>query len=475
MHLRKRTLALLLILTLFVGSASTYGFLQYRANGLSYAGKDALFTGSDLKEFAKLNETLRILRSGYFQNVDEQKLIDGAISGMIQALDDPYTSYMDKETADQFHMSLSSSFEGIGAEIKSENGLITVQSPIKGSPAEKAGLRPNDQIRKVNGQVLDGMDLNQAVLLIRGKKGTEANLEITRAGSTDVIHVTIIRDEIPRETVNAEYLNDGIGKIQITDFGENTAKRFEEELKKFEAKGLKGLIIDLRGNPGGYLEAVSEISNLLIPNKEVIVQVEYRNGQKEVIRSKLEKSKYPIVTLIDGGSASASEIMAAALKESGGYPLVGEKSFGKGTVQQSKQFSDGSNLKFTMAKWLTPKGNWIHKKGIEPDYPVSLPSYYKVTALNPQNSLKRDMNSSAVKTLQEMLIGVGLVPGRQDGYFSTQTEEAVKTFQRMNGLPATGVAEGQTTVKLMDAIREKIKTNDVQLEKAISVLHNLMK
>lgn len=475
MHLRKRTLALLLILTLFVGSASTYGFLQYRANGLPYAGKDALFTGSDLKEFAKLNETLRILRSGYFQNVDEQKLIDGAISGMIQALDDPYTSYMDKETADQFHMSLSSSFEGIGAEIKSENGLITVQSPIKGSPAEKAGLRPNDQIRKVNGQVLDGMDLNQAVLLIRGKKGTEANLEITRAGSTDVIHVTIIRDEIPRETVNAEYLNDGIGKIQITDFGENTAKRFEEELKKFEAKGLKGLIIDLRGNPGGYLEAVSEISNLLIPNKEVIVQVEYRNGQKEVIRSKLEKPKYPIVTLIDGGSASASEIMAAALKESGGYPLVGEKSFGKGTVQQSKQFSDGSNLKFTMAKWLTPKGNWIHKKGIEPDYSVSLPSYYKVTALNPQTSLKRDMNSSAVKTLQEMLIGVGLVPGRQDGYFSTQTEEAVKTFQRMNGLPATGVAEGQTTVKLMDAIREKIKTNDMQLEKAISVLRNLMK
>jgi carboxyl-terminal processing protease len=383
---------------------------------------------------------------------------------------------MDKETADQFHMSLSSSFEGIGAEIRSENGRVTISSPIKGSPAEKAGLRPGDQIRKVNNQSLDGMELNQAVLLIRGKKGTEADLEVTRASSTEVIHVKVVRDEIPRETVYAEMLDNGVGKIQITDFGENTSSRFAEELKKLEAKGMKGLLIDVRGNPGGYLTAVTEIGNLIIPNKGPIVQIEDRTGGKDVYKSKLEAPKpYPIVGLIDGGSASASEILAAALKESGGYPLVGEKTFGKGTVQTSHDFKDGSNFKYTMAKWLTPQGNWIHKKGVEPDQAVSLPAYFKVTVLNPETPLKRDMNGTSVKTLQQMLTGVGLVPGREDGYFSQQTEEAVKTFQRLNGLPVTGIVEGQTTSKLMEVLKEKMTKNDNQLEKGISVLRSMMK
>lgn len=475
MQMRKRTLALLLAFSLAAGGASTYGFLYWKFGGLPVAEPKMFHPGQQLSDFQKLSDAYQTLRGKYYQEVDPQKLIDGAISGMIQALGDPYSTYMDKEAADQFHMSLSSSFEGIGAEIKSENGRVTIVSPYKGSPAEKAGLRPGDQIRKVNGQTLDGMEMNQAVLLIRGKKGTKAELEITRPGSPDVIHVTVIRDEIPLESVYSEYLGDGIGKIQITSFSEDTAKRFEEEMKKLEAQGMKGLIIDVRNNPGGYLEAVNDICNLLIPNKGVILQVEYRNGQKEIFRSNLETGKYPVVALIDGGSASASEILAAALKESGNFPLVGEKTFGKGTVQQSKSFDDGSNFKYTIAKWLTPKGNWIHKKGVEPDYPVSLPAYFKLTALNPETPLKRDMNTTAVKTLQQMLTGIGLVPGREDGYFSAQTEEAVKTFQRMNGLPVTGVVEGETTVKLMNAVEEKKKSNDTQLEKAISVLRSLIK
>ncbi|MFC4768318.1 S41 family peptidase [Effusibacillus consociatus] len=476
MQIRKRTLALLLVAALFLGSTSTYGFLQWKMGGSPLAKEmPRLGSGEQAANFAKFNEAYQTIRGKYYRQIDDQKLLDGAISGMIQALDDPYSTYMDKETADQFHMSLSSSFEGIGATIESINGRVTISSPIKGSPAEKAGLRAGDQIRKVNGQTLDGMEINQAVLLIRGKKGSKAELEITRPGSSDIMHVSVVRDEIPLETVYGENLGNGIGKIQITSFSENTAKRFEEELKKLEAQGMKGLIIDVRDNPGGFLEAVNEISNLLIPNKGIILQVEYRNGQKEVFRSKLENAKYPVVCLINGGSASASEILAGALKESGGYPLVGEKTFGKGTVQQSKAFDDGSNFKYTMAKWLTPKGNWIHKKGVEPDYSVAQPAYFKLTALNPETALKRDMTGSAVKTLQQMLIGVGLVPGRDDGYFSTQTEEAVKTFQRVNGLPVTGVAEGETTLKLMEAISEKKKTNDAQLEKAISVIRSMIK
>lgn len=477
MHLRKRTLALLLVLSLLIGGTSTYGFLQWKMGGSPLAGNGMpnLGSGQQASDFTKFNEAYKTIRSKYFQQVTDQKLIDGAIAGMIQALGDPYSTYMDKETSDQFHMSLSSSFEGIGAQVESVSGRVTISSPIKGSPAEKAGLRSGDQIRKVNGQTLDGMELNQAVLLIKGPKGTKAELEITRPGSSDVMHVTVVRDEIPQETVYSENLGNGIGKIQITSFSENTAKRFEEELNKLETQGMKGLIIDVRDNPGGFLDAVNKICNQLIPNKGVILQVEYRNGQKEVFKSNLETAKYPVVCLVNGGSASASEILAGAIQESGVYPLVGEKTFGKGTVQQSQDFTDGSNFKYTIAKWLTPKGNWIHKKGIEPNYPVALPAYFKLTALNPDTALKREMNSPAVKTLQQMLIGIGLVPGREDGYFSVQTEEAVKTFQRMNGLSVTGVVEGETTVKLTEAINEKKKTNDTQLEKAISVVRSMIK
>ncbi|WP_200761007.1 S41 family peptidase [Effusibacillus dendaii] len=475
--MRKRTLAILMVLALLAGGVSAYGLISYKMGGLPIAGFSAGsgLSGQNSANFAKLEQAYQLIHSQYYQNVNDQKLVDGAIAGMVQALGDPYSTYMDKQTADQFQMSLSSSFEGIGATVQSINGRITVESPVKGSPAEKAGLQAGDQIRKVNGQVLDGKPVNEAVLLIRGKKGTTAELEITRPGTNDPIHVTVIRDEIPLETVYAENLGDGIGKIQITSFSENTAKRFAEELQKLEAQGMKGLIIDVRGNPGGYLQAVTEIGNLLIPNQGVILQMEDRTGKKEIFKSKMGSAKYPIVCVTDGGSASASEILAAALKEAGGYPLVGEKTFGKGTVQTSQTFADGSDLKYTIAKWLTPKGNWIHMKGIEPDYPVALPDYFKLTALNPDTPLKRDMNGTGVKNVQQMLIGLGLVPGREDGYFSQQTEDAVKTFQRINGLSVTGVVEGQTAVKLNEQIRAKMKTNDTQIEKAISVLHSMIK
>jgi carboxyl-terminal processing protease len=475
MYIRGRTLLLSVISTVVLSSALTVSVLRWQR--VDFAGADAQNGLLDPKspEFAKLLETYQTLKGRYYTQVDDRKLIDGAIAGMIGALDDPFSTYMDKETAAQFQQSLSSSFEGIGAEIKSEDGKVTIVAPYKNSPAEKAGLRPGDQIRKVDGKVIDGMDLNQAVLLIRGKKGTKVTLEITRPGSNDVMDVTVVRDDIPLETVYADMLPGGIGKIQITTFAEKTADRFKEELSKLEAQGMKGLIIDLRNDPGGLLNSVVDIANQLIPDKKVILQVEYRDGKKDVYRSTLDKGKYPIVVLIDGGSASAAEILAAALKESGGYPLVGEKSFGKGTVQTTQAFDDGSNFKYTMAKWLTPNGNWIHKKGIQPDYPVALPAYAKLPPLNPDNALKKDMNDPQVKVLQQFLEGLGYSPGRDDGYFSEQTEEAVKTFQKMKGLAATGVVQGDTSRAINDAVRARIKENDPQLQKAIAVLQNLMK
>ena len=219
-----------------------------------------------------------------------------------------------------------------------------------------------------------------------------------------------------------------------------------------------------------------QISSLFLPDREVVLQVEDRAGNREKITSKASKDNpnVPIVVVIDKGSASASEILAAAVSESGDVKLVGEKSFGKGTVQQAQDFSDGSNIKFTTEKWLTPDGNWIHKKGITPDVEVALPEYASLTMLNVDSELKLSLSSPEVKTAQQMLIALGYDPGREDGFFDEKTEQAVKDFQSKENLETTGVLTGDSTIKLMEKLREKIKENDTQIQKAVEVLKEQM-
>ena len=319
-------------------------------------------------EFEKLYSTYDKIKDDYYEEVDEEKLVDGAINGMIKSLDDPYSAYMDKKEASSFHESISSSFEGIGAEIQEQDGQIMVVSPIKGSPAEKAGVKPNDIILSVDGKSVEGLSSSEAVLKIRGEKGTKVDLSISRAGESEPIKLTIKRDTIPIETVYAEMLDDGVAKIQVTSFSEHTVQELKTALEEMSKKDMKGLVLDLRGNPGGLLDQAIEMASLFIPNGKVVLQVEDRSGKKDVYKSENDgELKIPVVVLIDDGSASASEIVAAAVSESADIPLIGVKSFGKGTVQTAQDFKDGSNFKYTAAKWLTPKGNWIHKKGIKPD------------------------------------------------------------------------------------------------------------
>ncbi|MFE7152851.1 S41 family peptidase, partial [Heyndrickxia sporothermodurans] len=332
--------------------------------------------------------------------------------GMLDSLDDPYSDYMTKEEAEKFHESISSSFQGIGAEIQEKDGNIVVVSPIKGSPAEKVGIKPNDKILAVDGKSIRGMSANEAVLLIRGEKGTKVTLTIQRAGSHDTTQMTITRDEIPVNTVYAEMMKDGIAKIQITSFSENTYNELLTALNEMDSKGMKSLIIDLRQNPGGLLDQAIKISNLFIPEGKKILQVEDRNGKREVVTAEDgKKIKVPVAVIIDKGSASASEIFAAAVSESAGIPLVGEKSFGKGTVQTASDFKDGSNMKFTTAKWLTPNANWIHQKGIVPNYQVKMPKYAELPLINPDSKYKVSSLSNEVKAAEEMLKALGYNPG----------------------------------------------------------------
>lgn len=478
MIFRKRIVFVLMAFSLIVGAGFSY-FLLNGINGNTHPG--SVFAKGDKsteEDLAKIKQALELISGSYVEEVKRDKLVEGAISGMVNTLEDPYSVYMDKETAGQFEQSLDSSFEGIGAEVSMTDGKVTIVAPFKDSPAEKAGLKPNDHILSVDGQSLAGLDLYEAVLKIRGEKGSKAVLEVQRPGITGTLKVEVTRDEIPIETVYSsvkDYQGNKIGYIEITSFSEETAKDFATQLKELESQKIAGLVIDVRGNPGGYLQSVEDILKLLVTDKKPYVQIENRNGEKERFFSSLkEKKNYPITVLIDKGSASASEILAGALKEAGGYDIIGETSFGKGTVQQAVPLGDGSNIKLTLFKWLTPDGNWIHKKGVEPTVEMKQPDYFYSSPIQiEEQPLAFDQNNEQVKSAQLMLKGLGFEPGRHDGYFSKQTEVAVHAFQKANGISASGQIDKDTAQKLQEKIIEEVRDekNDIQLQTAIKMLY----
>lgn len=468
-RMKKFHFVMLLFFTVFLSAGIT-------TFALAFGDEKAVTVANERTEFDKLYSAYDTLKGSYYKKVDDKKLIDGAINGMIDSLDDPYSDYMDTSEAKSFDDTISSSFNGIGAEIQQQDGYIMVISPIKDSPAEKAGLKPNDKILTVDGKSIQGMSANEAVLLIRGDKGTTVKLTIQRPGVEEIMEVSIVRDTIPIETVYGEMLEDGIAKVQITSFSSNTTKELVTKLNELKTQGMKGLILDLRQNPGGLLEEAIKISSLFLPDNEVILQIEDRNGKKQTITSTSTKDNpnVPLVVVIDKGSASASEILAAAVHESADVTLVGEKSFGKGTVQQAKKFTDGSNLKLTTEKWLTPKGNWIHKKGVTPDIEVALPPYAFLSMIDSEAELKLSTTSTQVKTAQQMLKAIGYDPGREDGFFDEKTEQAVKEFQAKENLEVNGIVSGQTTITLMQRLGDLITQNDTQIQKAVEILKEKM-
>lgn len=436
---------------------------------LAFGDEKAVEVGAPARaEFNKLYEAYDKIEGGYYKKVDQETLVNGAINGMIDALEDPYSDYMNKDEALQFHEGVSSSFEGIGAEIQEQDGFIMIVSPIKGSPAEKAGLKPNDMVMSVDGKSIQGMSASEAVLLIRGEKGTKVKLEVKRNGLDKTQEMTIVRDEIPIETVYTELDKNKIAHIQITSFSEHTAEELNTALADVEKKGVKGIVLDLRQNPGGLLDQAIKMANFFVPEGKNIVQIESNDGKVQAYKAEGGNNiTLPTVVLIDSGSASASEILAAALHESANIPLIGEKSFGKGTVQSAEDFSDESNLKLTTAKWLTPNGTWIHEKGIEPDTAVKLPDYARLSYINPESELKLEVLSDEVKTAEQMLTALGYDPGKVDGYFDESTESAVEEFQKASDIESNGILTGAATTKLMEELRLKLKENDTQLNKAV--------
>jgi carboxyl-terminal processing protease len=486
MLMNQRWIVLLMTGSLLVGAGGTYATMNWmvkeKESPIETKMNDSEQEQAEEKQPAqgldKVAQAYQLIKGSYVEEVEETKLIEGAIQGMLTSLDDPYSVYMNEETAKKFSETLQSTFEGIGAEVSMVDGKIVIVAPFKDSPAEKAGIKPYDQIIKIDGESVDGLDLYEATLKIRGKKGTKVKLELQRQGMKEPITVSVKRDEIPQISVYSSVKKQGdksIGYIEITSFSEDTASEFKKQLTELEKKNIDALLLDVRGNPGGLLDSVEDILKEFVSKEKPYIQIEKRNGEKEPYFTTLEGDKeYPVAVLIDKGSASAAEILAGALQEAEGYKLIGEKTFGKGTVQQAVPMGDGSNIKLTLFKWLTPDGNWIHKKGIEPDLKVEQSALYHTHPIQSEKTLKKDDNNEQVKNAQGILKSLGYEPGREDGYFSASTETAVKIFQQEHDLKDTGQIDAKTASALEQAVVEEIKKekNDVQLQAAIKYLAN---
>jgi carboxyl-terminal processing protease len=324
----------------------------------------------ELQKTLEVFEVMGRIRYAHISDISESALLLGAIKGEVEAIGDPYSAYMDAKTYKDWMFSLGGSFTGVGLTLEIKDKVLCVVSPIEGTPGEKAGIISGDQIIKINGQETKNMTVEEAVTKIRGPQDTTVVLTINHDGK--VQDYTLVRAIIKLKSVNGKMLDKHIGYIQIAMFNGETAGQFTQKINEMEKQGMRGLMLDLRNNPGGLLNASVEIANFLVP-KGPIVSVINKQDKKVTYTSDLAAVKYPLVVLVNGGSASASEILAGAVQDTGSGTLLGTKTFGKGTVQQIFPLDDGAAVKLTIAKYYTPKDRFIHGVGIQPDIIVENP------------------------------------------------------------------------------------------------------
>lgn len=329
------------------------------------------------KELSKFYDAYATIKDNYYGDVSNEELVDSAISGMVSSVGDIYTSYSDTDTTNKFDELVNGTYEGIGCVIQQIDTEMKIITIYNNSPAEKAGLKIDDKIIKVDDKDTSKMTVTELAEYVKEKAKDKISMTVIRLDEEKV--VTLTREKIEIPVVNAKTFESNgkkIGYLQISIFSSVANKQFKENLEKLDKDGIDGLIIDVRDNNGGYLTTVTDITSSLLPKGKIIYQIQKDNKKVATKDKTSAKKEYPIAVLVNGGSASASEILAGAIKESYGGFVVGTKTYGKGTVQQVKKLSDGSMIKYTVENWLTPDGNWINEKGIEPTDVVELDDVY---------------------------------------------------------------------------------------------------
>lgn len=444
------------------------------ALSLEAGNEKAVNVGTDTRsEFSKLYNVYDTINSEYYEDVDRDALIESSIQGMVEGLDDPYSEYMNNEETEAFQETVTGNFEGIGAEVMQEGNRIIVTSPMRGSPAEEAGIEPGDEIIAVDGESIEGWTTQEAVQLIRGEKGTDVVLTIVR-GEGDPIDITITRDTIHIDSVTYEEV-DGVGHISVNRFQRGTTEEFESKLNEAAEDDVEDVIIDFRYNPGGLLDEAVNMINQFIDEGQTVLSLEDNNGERNEIATSGEANPntedFTVYILINEGSASASEVFAGAMDDLTGATIAGTQSFGKGVVQQTVEFGDDSLLKYTNTKWLTPNGHWIHGEGITPDIKLVNPDYYRVDMLSPDEVYTEGIANETVPSIKVALDTLGYEIEDFDEDFGPDLTTAVGDFQSDNGLEMTGNVTGETSTILMSELREYINENDAQLEYLIDYIN----
>ena len=404
--IRRRTVFLGAIILTIVAVFTTFVLtsMMYLTLGkLPFYGIFSFSGGEGFKNY-KIEQVRSIINKYYLKPVDNNELIDGALHGLTDAVGDPYTSYLDEQMYFNFKTQATGQYEGIGIVVTAnpEDNRIMVISPIEGTPGEEAGILPGDKILRVDGEEVWGDKLDEAVDMMRGPENTTLNITIKREGVEEPFDISITRAVVELETVRYEMLDNKIGYIRISMFDEKTAKDFGEALNALYEEGLKSLIIDLRDNPGGSLNQVVAIADYLISDG-IIVYTEDKEGKIDVIRAKEGDVDLPLAVLINGGSASGSEILAGALRDHDKGILIGKKTFGKGLVQNIFDLGDNTAVKVTISEYFTPNGISINGKGIEPDIDVDLPEEVRDSALRIEKKDDTQLNKAIEWLTDKML------------------------------------------------------------------------
>lgn len=444
------------------------GALGLAAGAVAAQGEDGL---------QAVREVMDLILREYRGQVSAAELIRGAVRGMLDALHDPYSYYLDPQELQRFQEDMRGSFGGIGVSIEAREGSITVVGVLPGTPADEAGLQPGDRIVAVDGQSVEGAAVETVQSLIRGRPGTEVRLRVERAGRS--LLFTLKRATIDIPSVDAQLLPGQIAYIKVTQFGVGTADKFRYVYDRLVQVGAKGVIVDLRNNPGGLLDEGVGVAEVLVPGG-TLVQVVDRNGRRTTVSGAPHAPGPPLVVLVNGGTASAAEIVAGAVQDDKAGTLVGTKTFGKGSVQTIFDLPTQGAVRLTTARYLTPAGRSLDGNGLVPDVVVEEadPSYQAPRFADAGTRLlRRGMIGLDVLGLQQRLNFLGYAAGPEDGILGPRTEAAARAFQRAAGVAeAPGVVAGEATFAALDqAVRQKVagrrsSDGDLPLQRAIEIL-----
>lgn len=444
--------------------------------------KQSMGGGSTAEE--KFSTVLDIMTNQWFFadtiEDEETRLVDQALTGMTTNEEDPHTAYMSKEEIDAFNQSINRNFVGIGVTFTtSPEGTFIVTSVFPGGPAEEAGVQVGDIIHAVDGEVVDGLDSTELKDLVQGEEGTDVTIDFLRDGKT--VTLTITRAEVSQTATWKILDNDGeqVGYLHLMQFGNSSAEEVANALADFQDAGVSKLIIDLRSDGGGYLEALKGVLSLFLPEGTVFLQEEDSDGNvtKMTTTGGMVEGLGPIVILVNENTASAAEAFTLAMDEGrDDVTVAGTKTYGKGTVQVTTYFSDGSALHYTNAKWMSPSGVWVNNEGITPEVEVELPEVLNETFTDMEDTESYSLDSVSDKTAlaQKMLAFLGYEVDRTDGYFDPSTEEALNSFAQDLELTADGILDKEKYDALFSEVIYLFSTDlskDTQMVKALEILH----